>query len=208
MLLRNKTIQVCLVSGAVIITSLAAGCSANATTPAGLQPAVSVVAKPAATSVTANQPSAPESQPAAPPASAPNQTADATNQKAPVNSGGGSPAVQINDSLSKVAAILGIDQQKLTDAFTQAMAAVGSNGPSGGPNGTIMPAPSGSVRPNPPSGSGMPTPTGTRPVPTGFPNQGGAQPGMSKEVLAKMASILGIDQQKLEDAFNQVMKQP
>jgi hypothetical protein len=98
--------------------------------------------------------------------------------------------------MAKVAAALGIDQKTLEDAITQARSELGETVPS-----------------NPPSGMGTFNPPGGTPgaVPSGTPgqppagNQGqrpsGGMPIMSAALLAKVASILGIDQQKVEDAF-------
>lgn len=103
------------------------------------------------------------------------------------------PSGQFNNSLAKVASILGIDQKKLEDAFIQASAALGDGRPSVPRAGSNMPPPV--------SGTFMPVPSGTPCQPPA------GAPGTSKELLAKVASILGIDQQKLEDAFNQVTSQ-
>jgi hypothetical protein len=109
-----------------------------------------------------------------------------------------------------VAAILGIDQQKLADAFTQARAELRDVGRSAPPSGMARPVPTGINMPAP-DNTIMPKPTGTfMPAPAGIPGQasgGNSQPGISNELLARVASILGIDRQKLTDAFNQVMTQ-
>ena len=215
MLLKNKFVQVGLLSTAVLVGSLMAiGCSSTAgestTASTTIQP---VTPAPAQTAPPANQPAASPSNLLA------KQTSSA-DRKPPVNP---SSSGQTYNPMAKVAAILGIDQQKLEDAFTQASTALGIQGPSG----TNMPAlPSGMARPTPtgnmsapPSGMTRPIPTGTNlpapPTGTAIPNPSGIQgqppagagpSGMSTELLAKVAGILGIDEQKLTDAFNQVMK--
>lgn len=80
--------------------------------------------------------------------------------------------------LAEVAEILGINQQELENAFTQARDELGDGG---------LPA---SPRERPPDG---PPPDGSPPATEPLP----------EALLAKMAEILGIEQQKLEDAFAQ-----
>jgi hypothetical protein len=204
MLLKNKFIQVNLLSATLIIGSLlAAGCSpsnnGSATVLSPNQPAISSPAQPKASPPAQNS-GLPANQPAASPSNLPAKPAASSEQQSPANP---SPSRQINDSMTKVAAILGIDQQKLEDAFTQARVSLGDKGPMAPPTGSPMPAPTGTSMPSPPSGTVMPIPSGT----PSQPPSGAVPSDVSKELLAKVASILGIDQQKLEDAFNQVMKQ-
>ena len=105
---------------------------------------------------------------------------------------------EIENQLAQVAAILGIEEQTLKDAFNQAMSELGDQG-----------------MPTPPEISGTPTPpTDTPPAmdengtpvppPDGQLPPGMGVPGLSDELLAKVASILGIDQQTLKDAFAQL----
>ena len=113
---------------------------------------------------------------------------------------------QQENPMVQVAAALGIDQKTLEDALTQARSELGetvpSNPPPGvgtfnPPNGTPGSAPSGAPG-QPPAGNQGQPPAGNQ----GQPPAGGA-PTMSAALLAKVAAILGIDQQKVEDAFAQ-----
>jgi hypothetical protein len=100
-------------------------------------------------------------------------------------------------NLDEVAAILGIKPQELEDAFNQAMSEMfgegqmpsGENIPEGTPPEGTMP------EGEPPEGK----------LPEGTPPEG--QPGMmSEELLARVAEILDIDLETLQDAFTQVQE--
>jgi hypothetical protein len=205
----TKIIQATLLSGATFFGILIAGCSSSGIDSSINQPAFSTSINPPAVK-TADRPiGAPSNQPAATPEVA-TKPAATLGQSAHFNPSNQSPTTQLNDTLAKVAAILGIDQQKLTDAFTQARAEFRDVGRSATPSGMARPAPTRTNMPVP-DNTIMPKPTGTvMPAPAGIPGQapgGNSQPGISNELLARVASILGIDQQKLADAFNQVMTQ-
>jgi len=90
--------------------------------------------------------------------------------------------------LDGVAKILGIEQQELENAFTQASNEMGEGG---------FLAPPGEWAPNgtPPDGS----------PPEGLPRdmEPTAPEALPEALLSKMADILNIDQQTLEDAFAQ-----
>jgi hypothetical protein len=87
-------------------------------------------------------------------------------------------------NLDEVAGIIGVEPEVLQDAFAQAMSEVFED----------------SQPPDMPEG---PPPEGTPPDMQGGPPSG--QDGMMPdELLARVAEILGIDQQVLEDAFAQV----
>ncbi len=90
--------------------------------------------------------------------------------------------------LDEVAKILGIEQQELENAFTQASNEMGEGG---------FLAPPGEWAPNgtPPDGS----------PPEGLPRdmEPTAPEALPEALLSKMADILNIDQQTLEDAFAQ-----
>jgi DNA-binding transcriptional MocR family regulator len=87
------------------------------------------------------------------------------------------------DSMAKVAEILGISQQKLEDAFAQAQSEMAASRP----------------------GNEQPPFTPRGEPPTGVPSEGmpPAQ-GFPTDLLARVAEILGIEQQTLADAFAQV----
>jgi hypothetical protein len=87
------------------------------------------------------------------------------------------------DSMAKVAEILGISQQKLEDAFAQAQSEMAESRFGD------------EQQPGPPGGE----------PPTGVPSEGmpPAQ-GFPTDLLARVAEILGIEQQTLADAFAQV----
>ncbi len=91
--------------------------------------------------------------------------------------------------MTQVAATLGISQEQLEAAFTQARSELGM------PAGDLS---SGERRTLSPPGEGMTPvlPEGGMIRPSGLP-----QGGMSSELMAKAAAILGISQSDLENAF-------
>lgn len=130
----------------------------------------------------------------APPAS---QTpAQATGQAAPQN--GSNPSGFRSDSMAKAAAALGISQDKLEAAFTEARSELGMS--------TNLPSFGGSGTPGTFRDRGTPTPRADRSTPPadlGGRSSGTPRAGMSSELMAKVATILGISQQDLENAFSQ-----
>lgn len=92
-----------------------------------------------------------------------------------------------NDLFAEVAEVLGIDQQKLEDAFDQARSEMQAN-----MSGDEQP-PSAPQNASPPEGT----------PPEGMP----PGPGFSGDLLARVAEILDIDQQTLENAFAKVQSE-
>jgi len=85
-------------------------------------------------------------------------------------------------NLDEVAEVLGIEQQKLEDVFAQAQSEMRANM----------------------SGNGQPPATPRGEPSTGVPPAGMSPgPGLPDDLLARVAEILNIDQQRLEDAFAQ-----
>jgi hypothetical protein len=205
MILKNKYFQVGLLSSAIIIGSLMSGCtstgSEGSTTSTASQPAGSSSIQSPATS--------PVGQPKLGSSNLPAKPTGTLDQQLPDNQ---TQSDQFSDTLAKVATILDIDEQKLEDAFTQVRATLGDKWVSSPQIGPNVPAiPDGTTRPVPTVTNVPVSPDGTAiPVPSGTPGQAprvAIQPGMSAELLAEVANILGIDQQKLDDAFNQVITQ-
>jgi hypothetical protein len=108
-----------------------------------------------------------------------------------------------SDSMAKAAATLGVSQDKLEAAFTQARSELGV--PTGVPQ-------SGGNAGTPFAGrGGTPTPRGERGTPPsgGFQRPDGTpRTGMSSELMIKVAEILGVSQQDLENAFAQAQGAP
>lgn len=113
--------------------------------------------------------------------------ASTKSEMATVPSATQTPSNQPQDSMAQVAAILGISQQKLEDAFTQARSEMQAN------------MPENTQPPSVPQNAAPPAGT----PPTGMT----AGPGLPSDLLAKVAEILGIDQQTLEDAFAKVQSE-
>jgi hypothetical protein len=93
------------------------------------------------------------------------------------------------ENLDEVAGIIGVEPEVLQNAFAQAMSEVFENS-------------------QPPSGEGMPEGPPTEGTPPEMPDIQDGPPEMqggmtSDELLARVAEILNIDQQELEDAFAQ-----
>jgi len=107
------------------------------------------------------------------------------SETATVPSATQTPSNQPQDSMAQVAAILGISQQKLEDAFAQARSELGNKG--------LPTTPGGTGQPIPPSDNQTPAPSGKE-----------GSPSLPKDLLAKVAEILGTDQQTLENAFAKV----
>jgi len=105
-------------------------------------------------------------------------------------------------NLDQVATILGIETTELEDAINQAISEMFAEGEM--PSAGDMPAgtpPEGTMPEGEPPEGGPPEGE----FPQGTPPQG--QMGMiSEELLARVAEILGIDQQTLEDAFTQAQE--
>jgi len=176
---------------AVVVGSVAAaGCSSSTTEAGSTATSTSF----GASADNSNQPNSSET-PAAP------GQADLSGQPAPNGQPGMPPDNQtqpgmggpqgmgFETQITQAAATLGIEEQTLKDAITQAMSELGISSP--GDNGTAVP-PTGT----PPAMSD----NGTAPSPDGGqpPSMGG---GMPTELLAKVATILGIDQETLSNAF-------
>jgi len=136
-------------------------------------------------------------QTAAPPTNRPAMSSANNPPGQPANSTRVSPSNSSRsgqDSTAKIAAILGIDQQKLENALIQARSELGGNKTFSPPAGAMPPSST------PPAGTVMPSLPANA---TGQPQNGAPQAAMSNELMAKLASILNIDQQKIEDAFAQ-----
>jgi hypothetical protein len=105
--------------------------------------------------------------------------------------------IQMQMPLDEVAKSLGIDQQELENAFIQAQNELGDGGFVAPPGESAQGSPPDRL---PPEGE-LPQhmePPETRPPRGEEPPKGKALP---EAILAKMAEILSIDQQTLEDAF-------
>jgi hypothetical protein len=99
--------------------------------------------------------------------------------------------------LAKLAEALDIDQQTLKDAFAQAQSEMQASMPE---NTSLPGTPPDATPPEGIPPEGMP--------PEGTPPEGMSPgPGLPSDLLARVAEILGIDQQTLEDAFAAVQSE-
>jgi hypothetical protein len=105
---------------------------------------------------------------------------------------GGQPP-DFENQMAQAAVTLGIDEQTLKDAFTQARSELGLSATPARPAGT------------PPANGDN---TAAVPPDAGQPPANMVGRGMSSELLAKVAGILGIDQQTLQDAFVSTLTPP
>lgn len=139
------------------------------------------------------------------------EPADTSQEANPPEGMPSSPGFLSDELLARVAEILSIDQQTLEDAFTQAqseMASVSGEGQSPGtfsddgpPEGTSPPdMPSEGMSPEDMPSEDMPREDmSPEDMPLGF--------GLPDELLARVAEILGIDQQELADAVEQAQSE-
>lgn len=96
------------------------------------------------------------------------------------------PSSLRENSMAKVAEILGISQQELEDAFAQTQSEMAASR----------------------SGNEQPPATPRGEPPTDLPSEGmPPAPGFPTDLLARVAEILGFEQQTLADAFAQVQSE-